>query len=140
MRTTAAIALTLLLALPAAADEQAARDANPDVADSLDAILHDVAGWSQLAQSCGEEPCELMKSEAEAIADGLEALWPVVGQPQGKREVVDAAYDELMDHVDAFERWMPQTDLEDLDARCRQWTRTREKIDRFKRTMRQLVS
>ncbi len=140
MRTALLCTLVLLLATPAVASERQAREANPDVADSLAQILEDVGDWAELARSCGDDPCELMNEEAKAIGDALEALWPVIGSPDGKREAVDAAYQQLIAHLDAFERWMPQTDIEDLDAHCRRWTGTREKIDRFKRTMRQLAS
>ena len=139
MRTIVITTLCLLFALPAAASERAARKANPDVAESLDAILDEVADWSALAEGCYDDPCETMKSEADAIADNLAELWSVIGKPDGKREVVDATYREILRHTDAFERWMPQAEIDDLDGHVRRWTRTREKIDRFKRTMRQLV-
>lgn len=140
MRAIALFALSLLVAAPAAASERAAREANPDVAESLDAILQDVAEWTRVAQSCGDEPCELMKTEVVAISEGLEALWPVIVAPEGKRQLVDDAYRDILNHSDTFERWMPQAEIDDLDALCRRWAQTREKIDRFKRTMRSLAS
>ncbi len=140
MRTMVLCALSLLLATPALASERAAHKANPDVAQSLDGILQDVAEWKSLAQACGDEPCEFMKVEAEAISESLAALWPVIGAPEGKRQQVDAAYRDILNHTDVFERWMPQAEIDDIDALCRRWSRTREKIDRFKRTMRALAS
>jgi hypothetical protein len=140
MRTIVFCALSLMLALPAVAGESAARKANPDVAESLDGILTDVADWSSVAERCGDDPCASMKAEAAAIEEGLESLWGVIGSPEGKRAEVDAAYKSILEHSDAFERWMPQAEIADLDTLCRRWTQTREKIDRFKRTMRQLSS
>ncbi len=140
MRTIVATALCLLFALPAAASERDARKANPDVAESLDTLLAEVADWGAVAEGCHDEPCDAMKSEVDAISGGLQGLWAVISSPDGKREVVDAAYREILDHTDAFERWMPQAEIDDLDGLCRKWTRTREKIDRFKRTMRQLAA
>ena len=140
MRTIVLCALSLLLAVPAAAGERAAREANPDVAQSLDAILQDVAEWTRVAQSCADDPCELMKAESVAIAEGLQTLWPVIGSPEGKRQVVEATYRDILTHTDTFERWMPQADIADLDGLVRRWTQTREKIDRFKRTLRSLAT
>lgn len=139
MRTMFLVALSLLIAAPVLASEREAHQAHPEEAGSLAGLIQEVETWSAIASACTADACDLMKEEARGMEDGLQALWDYLGAPEGKRAEIDAAYKDIVAHVDGFERWMPQADIDNIDSHCRRWSGTRERIDRFKRTLRQLA-
>lgn len=139
------LGLTLLFTLPVlaqadAAERERAMAVNPDAAKTLEGLVGEVATWKEeLAADCGDA-CDRLEHELSSLAGSLDELWSVVARPEGKRELVDAAYAAILQRADGMERWLPQTEIEDANDAMRRWSGTRERIDRFKRTLRKISS
>ena len=139
------LGLIVPLALPGLAQaappaREKAMHARPEVAAKLDSLVIEVATWkTELAGDCGAA-CDRLGNEVASLEEALDGLWTVVAEPEGQRERVDKAYTAIWSRSDGLERWLPQSDIEDLDGAMRRWSGTRERIDRFRRTLRELSS
>ncbi len=130
--------LLLLPTLGLAAERDAAMSANPEAAKTLDSLVDEVATWkAELSEGCGDA-CDRLEHELVNLAEALDGLWSVLAKPEGKRALVDSAYSAILKRSDGMARWLPQTEIEDTNDAMRRWSSTSERIDRFKRTLREI--
>ena len=134
----------MTIAAPSSADARgdhktAARDSHPTEAATLEGLLAEVGMLEMMFDSCSDGVCDDLRQYADEVETQLATLWPVVADPEGKRDAIDDVYkaiDGPNTYLDAF---IPQSGLPELDAVMREWSATKERIDRFKRSLRQLA-
>lgn len=134
------LAAALLLCLPALAAEHRvqAHDANPDAAVALDGLTAEVTLIKVVLRDCDGRTCTDVRARAAILSNKLGALWEFVARPDGRRDDVDQAWKDVEREVLWLDAYIPQAGVTDADALMREWVGTRERIDRFKRTLRLL--
>lgn len=141
LATAASLAVALLLASPVLADELRTRahDSHPDAAVALDGLSAEVTLVKVALRDCEGRTCTDVRARTAILANKLAGLWGFLDQPDGRRDDVDLAWKEVEREVLWLDAYIPQAGVQDADALMREWVGTRERIDRFKRTLRQLT-
>lgn len=139
LRTVAAALLLigLVASSPASADEQAAaHDSHPADAVALDGLVAEATLLVVALRDCDGEVCMDLRAHAAILVNLFGGLWPIVGAGEVQRPVLDLAWKDIENEVLWLDVYVPQAAVADADALMREWVGTRERIDRFRRTLR----
>ncbi len=136
---TAVVALSMLVAASAFAgtDWQArAQASHPEDAAVLQGLSAEITLLKMALRTCDGHPCAQLHEESAALAESLDSLWRYVHAPDGKRPAIDDAWRTIEDQAMVVDDYLPQSGMDDIDAVMREWAGTRERMARFKRSMR----
>ncbi len=114
-----------------------AHDSHPEEAVVLDGLVGEVTLLKMSVRACSGEVCDDLQGAAGALASSMDELWRYVHAPKGKRDSIDDLWRDIEDHALTVDTFMPRSSLPEIDAVMREWAGTRERLARFKRTMRQ---
>ncbi len=131
----------LLLSLPASAEDHRtqAHDAHPEAAVALDGLTAEVTLIKVALRDCEGRTCTDLRARTALLSSELDELWGLVARPDGQRAAVDTAWKDVEREVLWLDAYIPQAGVTDADALMREWVGTRERLDRFKRTLRLLA-
>ena len=134
------VVLALGLSSTALADARSqAHDAHPDEAVALDGLVAEITLVKMALRGCEGRTCVDVRARAAVLGNHLQGLWAFIEQPDGQRDALELAWSDVEKEVLWLDAYVPQAGVEDADALMREWVGTRERIDRFKRTMRLLT-
>lgn len=131
--------LTLLVSATAVAgpDWQArAQTSHPDDAASLQGLSGELVLLKMSLRTCSGDACDRLQDGAASLVESLDSLWRYVHTPEGNRAAIDQQWRSIEDQAMVIDDYMTQSGMEDLDAVMREWAGTRERMARFKRSMR----
>ena len=136
----ATLTAAMLLATIAQADEHrgAAHDSNPDAAVALDGLLGELVLIKVALRDCEGRTCTDVRARTAILSNTLGGLWDFVAEPDGQRDAVETSWKDVEREVLWLDAYIPQAGVQDADALMREWVGTRERLDRFKRTLRLL--
>ena len=140
MSTVTTLAVALLLAGAALADDDrsAAHDSHPDAAVALDGLAGELTLIKVALRDCEGRACTDVRARTAILSNHLDGLWELVAEPDGQRDALEVAWKDVEREVLWLDAYIPQAGVQDADALMREWVGTRERIDRFKRTLRLL--